>query len=60
MQENLLTALELSQKLKVPLSWVYARSGEAGIPKIKVGKYLRFNLDEVMQWLEKKEYEIKH
>jgi excisionase family DNA binding protein len=47
---------ELATALKVPKSWVYARSRETGpgsMPRIKVGKYLRFNRSEVIDWLKK-------
>jgi len=55
--QELLTVDELAQRLKVPPSWVYGysrRRGPDSIPKIKVGKYLRFELREVKNWLEKK------
>ena len=55
MQENnFLTIEEMADTLKVPKSWVYSRTRETGpgsIPRVKVGKYLRFRLDEVIQWM---------
>ena len=57
---QLLTVDELATELKVPRSWVYSRSRETGptaIPRIKVGKYLRFNLDAVIAWLEEQQNE---
>ncbi len=51
---RLLTIEELSQFLDVKKSWVYSRTREAkrtGFPVIHVGKYVRFNLDEVLRWL---------
>ena len=51
---ELLTVDDLADKLKVKKSWVYSRSRETGpgaMPKIKVGKYLRFELEQVMEWL---------
>ena len=48
---------ELAEILGVPPSWVYARTRETGkgtIPRIYVGKYVKFKIDEVMAWLEKK------
>ena len=54
MYKNLMSVEELSESLNVPKSWVYARSRETGpkaIPRIKVGKYVRFELDRVIDWL---------
>ena len=52
--EDLHTVNELADALKVPKSWIYARTRETGpgsIPRIKVGKYLRFEIDKVIDWL---------
>ena len=54
MNQNFLTVDELAESLKVPKSWVYSRSRESGqdaMPMIKVGKYCRFVLDDVLDWL---------
>lgn len=54
MNGKLMTVNELSERLKVPRSWVYSRTRQTGpgtIPRIKVGKYIRFDLKEVMDWL---------
>ena len=54
MNKNLLTVDELAKSLKVKKSWVYGKSRETGpdsIPMIKVGKYCRFVLDDVLAWL---------
>ena len=56
MNQNLLSVEELSQVLNVKKSWVYSRSRETGpdaMPTVKVGKYCRFILDDVMDWLKK-------
>jgi excisionase family DNA binding protein len=53
---ELLTIQEMAERLKVRVSWLYARTRQTGsgaIPRIKVGKYLRFRLDEVMDWVQK-------
>ena len=58
MDRNLLTVDELAEMLKVPKSWLYSRTRETGpgsIPRINVGKYRRFRLDDVMDWLEKQQ-----
>jgi excisionase family DNA binding protein len=54
MNTNFLTVDELAAKLKVPKSWIYARTRETGLgamPRIKIGKYLRFEWDQIHQWL---------
>jgi excisionase family DNA binding protein len=51
---NLLTVNDLAKQLKVKPSWIYGETRKTGpgtIPRIKVGKYLRFSLEEVMGWL---------
>jgi len=53
--QDFLTVDELAERLKVKKSWLYARTRETGegcIPRLKVGKYLRFNLQKVMAWIE--------
>ncbi len=54
-QENLLTVEQLAAKLNIKKSWIYQRTrlGQTAIPHIKVGKYVRFDLAEVMKFLEK-------
>jgi len=52
--EQLLTLEELAERLRVRKSWVYARTRETGpgsIPRVKVGKYIRFIESDVMEWL---------
>ncbi|MBW2608440.1 MAG: helix-turn-helix domain-containing protein [Deltaproteobacteria bacterium] len=54
MNQNFLTVDELAESLRVAKSWVYSKSRETGpdaMPKIKVGKYCRFVLDDVLAWL---------
>ena len=55
MNQNLLTVDELAESLRVQKSWVYSRTRETGpdaMPRIKVGKYCRFVLDDVLEWLQ--------
>ena len=52
--DELLTLAELAEKLKVRKSWVYARTRETGpgsMPRLKAGKYLRFQEQAVVEWL---------
>ena len=52
---QLLTVTEIAQKLWVPVSWVYERTRRRGyerMPHIKLGKYLRFDVIAVSEWLD--------
>ncbi len=46
---ELLTAEELAEKLKVPVSWVYEMSRTKRIPTVRVGRYVRFKLNDVLK-----------
>lgn len=51
---DLLNVNELAETLRVPKSWVYSRTRETGpeaIPRIRVGKYIRFDLNSVLKYL---------
>jgi len=52
-EEKLLTPDELAKVLSVSLSWVYERSrpGNPQLPVIKLGKYSRFSLPQVLRCL---------
>ena len=45
---SLLTAEELAEHLNLPRSWVYEQSRQGNIPTHRLGRYLRFNLHEVL------------
>ena len=47
---NLVTVKEMAERLSVPVSWLYQRTrlGQKVIPHLRLGKYIRFDLDEVM------------
>lgn len=49
--EKLIDAKELSRLLDVPLTWVWAAAREDRIPCIRVGRYQRFNPEEVLEFL---------
>jgi excisionase family DNA binding protein len=51
---ELLTIDEMAALLKVHPSWLYSRTRETGegtIPRIKIGKYIRFKESDVMAWI---------
>ena len=57
MNQKLIGVNELAEILGVPPSWVYAHTrlkGPDTIPCLRVGKYLKFEFDEVFEWLKKR------
>ena len=53
-QIKLVTPEELADWLKVPLSWIYDRTRNSGpdkIPHYKLGRYLRFSITEIENYL---------
>ncbi len=46
---KLLTPEELADKLKLPVSWVYEQSRLGNIPTHNLGRYIRFDLTEVLR-----------
>lgn len=53
--EELLTPEELAERLKVPVSWVYEQSRQGNIPTHRLGRYIRFDVREVLESQKKKE-----
>ena len=47
--EELLTPEELAERLKVPRSWVYEQSRLGKIPTHRIGRYIRFDLFEILR-----------
>jgi excisionase family DNA binding protein len=54
----LLTPTELAAQLRVPVSWIREKTRKRArvrdkdpLPVIRLGKYVRFRLAEVEQWL---------
>jgi excisionase family DNA binding protein len=45
---ELLTPEELAERLKVPVSWCYEQSRQGNIPTHRIGRYVRFDLQEVI------------
>jgi excisionase family DNA binding protein len=53
--ETLLTVQEVAALLKVPASWVYEHArarGKKRLPHLKLGKYLRFRTQDILEWLD--------
>ena len=46
----------LAEYLNVPKSWVYEKTrnkSKGSIPRVQAGKYVRFNIPDVLEWLER-------
>lgn len=49
---------EMAAALRVPKSWIYRntmRTDKGAIPRIKIGKHLRFDPEAVEQWIMKRQ-----
>jgi predicted DNA-binding transcriptional regulator AlpA len=53
--ERLLTPDQLAEKYQVPKSWAYHQTRQTGpdaIPRVRVGKYVRFPEKQVEAWIQ--------
>jgi len=48
-QKELLTPEQLAERLNVPRTWVYERSRAGKIPTHRIGRYIRFDFQEVVK-----------
>jgi excisionase family DNA binding protein len=55
MNQNLIGIKEMALKLDVPVSWLYSRTRTKEIPHLKIGKYVRFDEDEVIDWIKQQQ-----
>ena len=46
-----LTIHEAADLLRVKVSWLYERTRTNTVPHVKLGKYLRFDRDELIAWV---------
>lgn len=51
----LLSAKDVAAMLGVPTSWVYEQSRKGLIPTVELGRYRRFRLEVVEEWIKKQE-----
>ncbi|MHB8656771.1 MAG: helix-turn-helix domain-containing protein [Solirubrobacteraceae bacterium] len=52
---TLLTADELAEILGVPTGWIYRQSRAGRIPTVKLGRYYRYRLEAIEQWIVERE-----
>jgi len=50
---SLLTAEQVAQLLGVPVSWVYEQSRRGRIPTVTLGRYRRYRLAAIEDWLQR-------
>lgn len=55
MDSKLLTAIEVAEYLRLPLSTVYKLVQEKRLPGFKVGKHWRFRKDVIQKWIRDQE-----
>lgn len=51
-KDGLVSVPELAEYLDVKCSWIYAQSAAGSIPRVRVGRYIKFRLSDVLCWLE--------
>jgi len=49
---KLLTVPEVAELLRVPVSWVYARTRTRELPVYKLGRHIRFPREELLAWID--------
>jgi excisionase family DNA binding protein len=50
--DRLFTAEEIGERLGVPRSWVLESARSGAIPHIRLGRYVRFDLNDVDAWIQ--------
>jgi excisionase family DNA binding protein len=52
MSERLLNAAEVAELLAVPESWVREHTRNDSMPRIQLGRYIRYRRDAVLSWID--------
>ena len=50
--ERLMTAQEVAELLAVPERWVRAHTRSGKLPVVELGRYRRYDRDDVLEWVE--------
>jgi len=56
---NLIGPQTLADRLGVPVSWVYMKCRSRDLPYVKLGNYVRFDVDELDAWVEQHRRAVK-
>lgn len=51
MADHLVDAHAIAERLSVPVSWVREATRAGQLPAVAIGKYRRYDLDDVMRWV---------
>ncbi len=49
--ETLMTAEQVAEQMQVTVEWVHGMTREGRMPAIKLGRYWRFDREDVENWL---------
>ena len=52
MSERLLNAAEVAELLAVPESWVREHTRNGSMPRIQLGRYIRYRREAVLGWID--------
>ena len=52
MSDRLVDAQAVANRLGVPVSWVREQTRSGAIPHLRLGRYVRFDLEDVDEWLQ--------
>lgn len=55
--DDLLSVSQIAKVLQVPKSWIYQATSKKTIPFVKIGKYVRFDKEEVLNHYKKESHE---
>jgi excisionase family DNA binding protein len=50
--DRLLNAAAIAERLGVPESWVRESARSGAMPCVRLGRYVRFDLEDVEKWIE--------
>jgi excisionase family DNA binding protein len=50
-----MTAGEVAEMLGVPTTWVYEQSRRGRIPTVTLGRYRRYRVEAIAEWVEQQE-----
>jgi excisionase family DNA binding protein len=50
--DRLLTAAEVADLLAVPESWVREHTRHGSLPRVQLGRYVRYRRDAILAWVE--------
>ena len=50
--DRLLDASAVAERLCVPVSWVREHTRSGAIPHVVLGRYVRYELGDVLEWVE--------